>query len=146
MPKKIIDSISSRAIARMKNRNVIKKPKSGGITVIPKAKRLTIKRVGTVAVDSGTFCVVDPHYGSEAEGQERADIAKKKYTIVSKQLNWSNGNPLAVIHVTGIGDGFFPVFAEYEGRHVRRVWVDLPGDIDRNGPPTVPARRRRRSK
>lgn len=123
-------------------RRVVKKPKSGSITVIPKSKRLTIKRIGTVAVDTGTFCIVDACYGAHAE----EDFRNSKPVIESKQLFFPKKIPYAVVHVTGIGDGFFPVFAEYEGRHVRRVWVDLPGDIDRNGPPTVPARRRRRSK
>lgn len=140
-----------------KKSKLIIKPARGGVFVFPKAERPTLKRIGVVAVDSGTFCIVDPCYGSTAEELERADMRAKKFTIVSKQLSFpKRGTTLrickstaarcrfAVVHITGIGDGFFPVFAEYEGRHVRRVWVDLPGDIDRNGPPTVPARRRRK--
>lgn len=129
---------------KIKRLRVIKKSKTGGIR-ISQRNTTSIKRIGVVAVDSGTICIVDPFYGAEATKLERADIEKKKFTIVSKQLRFTKSKaPFAVIHITGIGDGFFPVDAEYEGRHVRRVVVQLPGDIDwKVGTrPLVPRRRR----
>jgi hypothetical protein len=59
--------------------------------------------VGHVGVDSGTVVIIDPCYA------DRIDLERD----VQDSLNGELKDAFGIIHATAMGDGIFPVFAEY---------------------------------
>lgn len=84
----------------------------------------TISRfLGWVGVDSGSVVICDPCYADRAGGPDE---------WIEATSNEISGGPLAnalgVISVTHMGDGVYPVFAEYESTKPNRpvgLYIDL---------------------
>ncbi len=123
-------------------------PASLGYRVVS-TKRVT-RRLGMVAVDSGTICIVDPCYAQfVAEQISRDAIQNRKRRRRDppkgilfgpkarlKMPSHVNGSGLeyGLIHATQWGDGFYPIYGEfnevvYRGgrkrRHIARIVIDL---------------------
>lgn len=107
-----------------------------------------VRRIGSVCVDSGQVMVVDPCYVDEFKPQnldelfeEGGDGTKAQPFSYTGACNvtlgkWRAGslgrgdNPLdlAVASETGVGDGLFDVYVEYNAdSRVRRLIVDFDG-------------------
>jgi hypothetical protein len=98
-----------------------------------------LKEIGTVQVDSGLIWIGDPGY--VFDGPRPTDIgrswqefcdryqAREKETPGAVQYNSDSGHPgLGVAVSTGIGDGFYPVYAEIEDGLVVRVVIQFFGE------------------
>lgn len=112
--------------------------------------RLEVKQVGEVAVDSGQVIIVDPCQMKDLDYlqscvEKRFDLdmkfmegnghwPKRKYTrlgmknVDARQIRLKY--PVAVVSHSGIGDGMYPVYAEFVddpawGRRVASLTIDF---------------------
>lgn len=104
------------------------------------------KLIGHIGVDAGICWIGDPcyilHKDVEAEGKPKAignnwdEFCDKLYPNHSgHQTHWQfkydmGHDGLGVVVSTGYGDGHYPVYAEFEGDQVARVWVEFISDRD----------------
>lgn len=108
------------------------------------------RRIGFVAVDSGQILITDPGYvsGWGTEGFGEAGEGHYSYggacavTLsenLAGQLNFGAGHAGAgVVSSTGLGDGLYPVYAEYVddpnwGRRITRLEIVFIDDEDEEG-------------
>jgi phosphodiesterase/alkaline phosphatase D-like protein len=93
--------------------------------------------VGNVGVDSGQVMIVDPCYldGYDPQTNEEWDLEKNKdkfsyQGICHKTLTEKVGQVgLAVASSSGYGDGYYPVYAEFdENERVVRLVIDFMGE------------------
>lgn len=90
-------------------------------------------QIGIVGVDSARLVITDPTY---IKSQWTPELAEKCWDLtpppmLAGQLKYPVGHDgLGVVFLAGLGDGVYPVFAEYEdagpfGRRIARVTVEL---------------------
>jgi hypothetical protein len=90
-------------------------------------------QIGVVGVDSARLVITDPSY---IKSQWSAELIDRCWDLtppplLAGQLTYPAGHDgLGVVFVAGLGDGVYPVFAEYEdagpfGRRIARVTVEL---------------------
>ena len=90
-------------------------------------------QIGVVGVDSARLVITDPTY---IKDQWTPELVEKCWNLtpppmLASQLKYKAGHDgLGVVFLAGLGDGVYPVFAEYEdagpfGRRIARVTVEL---------------------
>lgn len=90
-------------------------------------------QIGVVGVDSARLVITDPTY---IKAQWTAELIDRCWHLtpppmLAGQLKYQAGHDgLGVVFLAGLGDGVYPVFAEYEdagpfGRRIARVTVEL---------------------
>ena len=97
--------------------------------------------IGHCAVDSGQILLIDPCYlGTWKDGDFNADALDKPNPpppannydevcrVTCKQKAGAVFNDLAVVTSSGFGDGYYPVYATFEGGRVRSVEIVFFGD------------------
>jgi hypothetical protein len=80
------------------------------------AKKIRMKKIGEIEVDTGRLAIVDPcrldEVDSFAEGQ-----------VIGNTFGGVPNHKIAVISSTGFGDGTYPVFADIEDGRVRALHI-----------------------
>lgn len=97
-----------------------------------KEKRREIWHIGDFQVDTGTAIIGDPCHVEDVEvGVQDLDERGTSCPIAS------NGMGRAVFFQTGMGDGIYPVFAEFEdgplGRAIARIYVEFTNPLRGKG-------------
>jgi hypothetical protein len=92
---------------------ICKETKKGKASAEPKEK---IKQIGQICIDTGTCWIGDPCYDRPSNPFPTSDDYKE----------FKEG--IAV--TTGIGDGFYPVFAEIANGRIKNVFIDFDIYLD----------------
>ena len=90
-------------------------------------------QIGLVGMDSARLVITDPSYITSQWTPELVDRCwdLTPSPLLAGQLRYQAGHDgLGVVFLAGLGDGVYPVFAEYEdagplGRRIARVTVEL---------------------
>lgn len=101
-----------------------------------RGKRIIMKQIGKIYVDSGTIIIGDPCYFLHTRLDEK-EFGKgwKGYCDITEDMFKDGylqiGKGTAVTTCTLYGDGAYPVYAEVENNRIVRVMIDFdPIDED----------------
>jgi len=99
-----------------------------------KPKQNGWKLVGHFGVDSGLCWIGDPGYilhtdeSKESIGKDWPDFCNKLERDVTKFPFNMGHEGLGVCVSTGWGDGYYPVYARFEGGRIMQLYIDFDGE------------------
>lgn len=89
----------------------------------------TSKQIGVVGVDSGSLIILDPgniedNFKKWDEGLCDEVINLTDNENQAGQMNYKKGHAgLAVVFISGMGDGLYPVYAHYQNGRITKIEI-----------------------